>query len=359
MALCIDDYAEIWVNGELPRAAGRPSPATIQGFNMPQRLVLSDAVSPGDRFEIAVFGINGPISAAPENTVWFREARVEFLFARCRSPRRSDAMSNALKYQDLSHTERLAYERLVGQGPSAETSAPCDAETPHDTRQPARRRPFLAAATSLDSAVTRLFQRARLTPQAPPSWSTLERFIRRQAANRGYESFDRDSFPNFPTEAEPFTQPSRVETDPAKPGYPEALHDIIETFRDAAPAQHLEMLLAYAGRLPELPEELQSSRDTMEQVDECMVPLFLSAQLHHGKVYYHLDVPSDAPTMRGFAGLLYVGLNGATPTAIAAAPGDLCQQLGLQKALGAHRSRGLTALLRRMQRNAVDLARTP
>jgi gluconolactonase len=78
LALCIDDYAEIWVNGDLPRAAGRPSPATIQGFNMPQRLVLSDAVAPGDTFHIAVFGINGPISAAPANTVWFREARVEF-----------------------------------------------------------------------------------------------------------------------------------------------------------------------------------------------------------------------------------------------------------------------------------------
>src|SRR5581483_8077449 len=25
----VDDYAEIWVNGELPRAAGRPSPACI------------------------------------------------------------------------------------------------------------------------------------------------------------------------------------------------------------------------------------------------------------------------------------------------------------------------------------------
>ncbi len=78
LALCIDDYAEIWVNGELPRVAGRPSPATVQGFNMPQRVVLSTTVSPGDTFEIAVFGINGPISAAPENTVWFREARVEF-----------------------------------------------------------------------------------------------------------------------------------------------------------------------------------------------------------------------------------------------------------------------------------------
>ena len=77
-ALCVDDYAEIWVNGDLPRAAGRPSPATIQGFNMPQRLVLSDTVAPGDTFQIAVFGINGPISAAPDNTVWFREARVEF-----------------------------------------------------------------------------------------------------------------------------------------------------------------------------------------------------------------------------------------------------------------------------------------
>ena len=65
-------------NGELPRTAGKPSPATIQGFNMPNRVVLSDAVNPGDTFEIAVFGINGPISAAPPNTVWFREAKIEF-----------------------------------------------------------------------------------------------------------------------------------------------------------------------------------------------------------------------------------------------------------------------------------------
>src|SRR5215813_9370922 len=27
----VDDYAEIWVNGEMPRTAGRPSPASIQG----------------------------------------------------------------------------------------------------------------------------------------------------------------------------------------------------------------------------------------------------------------------------------------------------------------------------------------
>jgi hypothetical protein len=74
----IDDYAEVWVNGEMPRAAGRTSPGTIQGFNMPHRLVLANPVVPGDKFGIAVFAINGPISAAPANFLWFREAKVEF-----------------------------------------------------------------------------------------------------------------------------------------------------------------------------------------------------------------------------------------------------------------------------------------
>jgi hypothetical protein len=45
---------------------------------MPHRLVLGDGVvQPGERFEVAVFAINGPISAAPANFLWFREARVE------------------------------------------------------------------------------------------------------------------------------------------------------------------------------------------------------------------------------------------------------------------------------------------
>jgi gluconolactonase len=78
LTVLVDDYGEVWVNGQMPRRAGYPSPATIQGFNMPNRVVLSDSVRPGDRFSVAVFGINGPISVAPANTVWFREAKLEF-----------------------------------------------------------------------------------------------------------------------------------------------------------------------------------------------------------------------------------------------------------------------------------------
>jgi gluconolactonase len=78
LTVLVDDYAEVWVNGQMPRRPGFPSPGAIQGFNMPNRVVLSESAKPGDKFQIAIFGINGPISVAPSNTVWFREARMEF-----------------------------------------------------------------------------------------------------------------------------------------------------------------------------------------------------------------------------------------------------------------------------------------
>ncbi len=74
----VDDYAEVWLNGQMQRRAGITSPATIQGFNIPNRVVLSDSVKVGDKFQIAIFGINGPISVAPPNFVFFRQASIEF-----------------------------------------------------------------------------------------------------------------------------------------------------------------------------------------------------------------------------------------------------------------------------------------
>jgi gluconolactonase len=76
--IVVDDYAEVSVNGQLPRAVGKPSGNMVVGFNMPNRVIMSDAVKPGERVEIAVLGINGPISLAPLNPVFVREARVEF-----------------------------------------------------------------------------------------------------------------------------------------------------------------------------------------------------------------------------------------------------------------------------------------
>jgi hypothetical protein len=77
LRVTVDDYAEVWVNGAIPGRSGYPSPATIQGHNMPNRVVLGTSVKPGDKFQIAVFGINGPISMAPANAVSFKEAKIE------------------------------------------------------------------------------------------------------------------------------------------------------------------------------------------------------------------------------------------------------------------------------------------
>ena len=78
LSVNVDDYAEVWVDGQLNRRSGMPSPAIIQDMSTPNRVVLTDAAKSGDKFQIAVFGINGPISFAPSNFVWFRDARVEF-----------------------------------------------------------------------------------------------------------------------------------------------------------------------------------------------------------------------------------------------------------------------------------------
>jgi len=73
----IDDYAEVWVNGSMPHALGDTGGPVVAGFNAPNRVVLTRDARPGDRFVIAVFGINGPISAAPANYIWMRTATLD------------------------------------------------------------------------------------------------------------------------------------------------------------------------------------------------------------------------------------------------------------------------------------------
>jgi gluconolactonase len=76
--VAIDDYAEVWVNGRLPLALGLTGGQVVAGFNAPNRVVLTRDARPGDRFQIAVFGINGPISASPANYIWMRTATLDF-----------------------------------------------------------------------------------------------------------------------------------------------------------------------------------------------------------------------------------------------------------------------------------------
>ena len=69
---CIDDYGEIWVDGECNRERG-----AVQGFNVPQRVVVSADPQPGAQHTIALLAINGPL-AAPGGAVFVRYATLAF-----------------------------------------------------------------------------------------------------------------------------------------------------------------------------------------------------------------------------------------------------------------------------------------
>jgi gluconolactonase len=79
--IVIDDYAEVWVDGELPKALGDSGGNVVSGFNAPNRVVLTGDARPGQRFDLAVFGVNGPISASPRNYIWVRSATLDFYAA--------------------------------------------------------------------------------------------------------------------------------------------------------------------------------------------------------------------------------------------------------------------------------------
>jgi gluconolactonase len=74
----LDDYAEIWVDGELPRAIGQNGGSVISGWNADNRLVIGRNVRPGQKIQLAIFGVNGPISNPPTNYIWMRYAKLEF-----------------------------------------------------------------------------------------------------------------------------------------------------------------------------------------------------------------------------------------------------------------------------------------
>ena len=74
----VDDYAEVWVEGELDRAYGQVGGSVVAGWNAPNRVLLARHAHSGQQIHVAIFGMNAPISDAPTNYIFVHEARLEF-----------------------------------------------------------------------------------------------------------------------------------------------------------------------------------------------------------------------------------------------------------------------------------------
>jgi cysteine desulfuration protein SufE len=136
---------------------------------------------------------------------------------------------------------------------------------------------------------------------------------------------------------------------------PEKLAQIVDLFGQVPRNIKLEALLDYSRRLPPLPPELAGASDRFERVVECQSPLFLHAEVapdHEVSLYF--DAPAEAPTTRGFAGILAEGLAGASAEQILDLPDDFYVNLGLEDVVSPLRMRGMGAMVFRIKRQVRD-----
>ncbi len=135
---------------------------------------------------------------------------------------------------------------------------------------------------------------------------------------------------------------------------PPTLQRIVDLFGTAPKDLRLQALLEYSKKVPPLPEELAGHRELMEQVPECQTPFFLATEVDdHDRVHLYFDVPDQAPTTRGFAGILHSGLEGATAQEVLDTPNDFYTNMGLAEAISSQRLRGMAAILGRLKRQVA------
>jgi cysteine desulfuration protein SufE len=133
------------------------------------------------------------------------------------------------------------------------------------------------------------------------------------------------------------------------------LAEIVEDFASLPGKERLELLLEFSDDLPALPARYEGHRDLLEQVPECQSPLFLAVEVDDDdSVHLFFDAPPEAPTTRGFAGILHSGLDGLGAEEVLATPGEFTGQLGLNDLVSPLRLRGMAAMLARIKRQVRE-----
>lgn len=133
---------------------------------------------------------------------------------------------------------------------------------------------------------------------------------------------------------------------------PRQLAGIVDDFQALEEAERLQLLLEFSRELPDLPDRLKEHPELLEQVVECQSPLFLTVEVGAeplNTVQLFFSAPPEAPTTRGFAGVLLEGLDGLPASDILAVPDDVPDRLGLTRAITPLRMRGMTAMLGRIK----------
>jgi cysteine desulfuration protein SufE len=139
---------------------------------------------------------------------------------------------------------------------------------------------------------------------------------------------------------------------------PAALAEIVEDFNALSQGDRLQLLLDFSRELPPLPERYADHPELLEPVPECQSPIFLITEVEgtgeDAVVHLFFSAPAEAPTTRGFAGILAEGLDGLPAGKLLALPEDISHRLGLDEAVSPLRLRGMTGMLMRIKRQVRE-----
>ena len=143
-------------------------------------------------------------------------------------------------------------------------------------------------------------------------------------------------------------------TDQDTAGLPGSLAEIIEDFNAVGPQDRLQLLLEFSRELAPLPAKYADHPELLEPVPECQSPIFLMTEVEHDHVRLHFSAPPEAPTTRGFAGILQEGLDGMSVDELLKVPNDFSSMLALEEAVSPLRLRGMAAMLIRIKRQVQE-----
>lgn len=141
---------------------------------------------------------------------------------------------------------------------------------------------------------------------------------------------------------------------------PQALQEIADDFGAMEESQRLELLLEFSDELPDLPQWLKDDPKLLEPVPECQSPIFIRVEVDgtqpDSTVHLFFSAPAEAPTTRGFAGILNEGLDGATVQTVLDVPADFPLKLNIEKQVSPLRLNGMSGMLARIQRQVREKA---
>ncbi|MEY4390567.1 MAG: hypothetical protein RLZZ400_310 [Actinomycetota bacterium] len=130
--------------------------------------------------------------------------------------------------------------------------------------------------------------------------------------------------------------------------------EVSKEFTSLSVKDRLQLLLEYSDNLPDLPSRYADSPELLEKVEECQSPVYLFVEVQDEKVSVFITAPEEAPTTRGFAGILHELLNGQTTQSVLNLSDDFPNTLGLAEAISPLRMRGMRAMLYRIKRQVTE-----